>query len=419
MNKWYRLDNAGKIFPSVSNARRSNLFRLSVNLTEEVNPTVLQEALNTTIKRFVTFNVKLKRGLFWYYLEENKETPLVVLEDPFLLEPLNHREEKGFLFRVSYYHKRISLEVFHALSDGYGGMQFLKSVTYNYLLLMGKDVKSENMILTDMETIREEDQDSFLKNYDSSIKIDRKEQKARHFSGTFYENNWISLITGKIDESEIKNVCNKYDCSYTQFIASCVIMSVFKCKNILDKKRAPFQIFVPVNLRRFFPSITLRNFSLYVRTKFDIDKELTFEEVVGKVKSDLLDELQKDKLHARIVANVKWERLFFMRIIPLFFKQIGFKIGYNMLGESANSFSLSNLGKVEIPSSMKKYIDEIVFSNGAGYTAPMNMGVVVYKGKVFLTFTSKIIERDLQREFFRLLSSLGLNVIIETNELEV
>ena len=419
MRKWYRLDNAGKIFPSVSNARRSNLFRLTITLTEEINPVVLQEALNVTIKRFATFNVKLKRGLFWYYLEENKENPVIEAEDPFILEPIPTREAKGFLFRVSYYHKRIALEVFHALSDGYGGMQFLKSITYNYLLLLGKDIDSENMILADIECVKEEDQDSFLKNYDDSIKIDRKEQKARHFKGTFYENNWVSLVSGKVKETELKELCRQFDCSHTQLIVACLIDSVYRCQTILDKKKYPFQVFVPVNLRRFFPSITLRNFSLYVRTKFDLNTEISFPDIIRKVKEDLLEELQKDKLHARIVANVKWERYFFMRIVPLFMKQIGFKIGYNIFGENANSFSLSNLGKIDIPTSMKRYITAVDFSNGAGYSSPLNMGVIGYNGYITMTFTSKITERNLQREFFRKLSSLGLNVTLETNELEV
>jgi len=419
MRKWYRLDNAGKIFPSVSNARRANLFRLTITLTEEINPVVLQEALNITIKRFATFNVKLKRGFFWYYFEENKENPVIEAENPFIMEPIFSREAKGFLFRVSYYHKRIALEIFHALSDGYGGMQFLKSITYNYLLLLGKDIDSENMILSDIESVREEDQDSFVKNYDSTIKMDRKEQKARHFKGTFYENNWLSLISGKVKEAELKEVCNQYDCSHTQLLVACLVASTYRSQNLLEQKKHLFQVFVPVNLRRFFPSITLRNFSLYVRTKFNIDKEISFSEIVAKVKEDFSEELQKDKLQARIVANVKWEKHFLMRIIPLFMKKIGFKIGYNIFGESANSFSLSNLGKVDIPSSMKKYITAIDFSNGAGYVSPMNMGVVGYNGDITMTFASRIIERDLQREFFRILAGLGLKVTIETNELEV
>ena len=124
-------------------------------------------------------------------------------------------------------------------------------------------------------------------------------------------------------------------------------LSLFSCQYLslakpIRTKKHLFQVFVPVNLRRFFPSITLRNFSLYVRTKFNIDKEISFPEIVAKVKEDFSEELQKDKLQARIVANVKWEKHFLMRIIPLFMKKIGFKIGYNIFGESANSFSLSN-----------------------------------------------------------------------------
>lgn len=420
MKKWYKLDNAAKIFPSVSNERRSNLFRISFTMQEEIDPLLLQSALDMTIDRFSTFKVKLKSGLFWYYLEENKEAPIVVKEDPYILKTFNLRESKGYLFRVSYYHKRIILEVFHVLTDGYGGLEFMKSLTYNYLTLKGNKINSQNMILSDLETTVEESQDSFVKSYDGRIKINRTEHKARHFTGTIYEENWISLITGKISEEDMRMLCYKYDCSNTQFIASCIIKSAYASKDIIDKKRKnPFQVFVPVNLRRFFESKTIRNFSLYVRTFVDLENELTFEEIVSKVKTDLTGELQKEKLFARMMSNVKWEKMLVMRIVPLFIKKIAFKIAYVACGESANSFSLSNLGKIELPNDMKQFVDEVVFSNGAGDSAPINMGVTSYNGNINMTFTSKIIERNLQKEFFRTLSSLGAKVIVETNELEV
>lgn len=39
------------------------------------------------------------------------------------------------MFRVTYYKNRINLEVFHVLTDGMGGINFLRELTYQYLRL--------------------------------------------------------------------------------------------------------------------------------------------------------------------------------------------------------------------------------------------------------------------------------------------
>ena len=108
-----------------------------------------------------------------------------------------------------------------------------------------------------------------------------------------------------------------------------------------------------------------------------------------------------------------------MRIVPLFLKKIALKIGYALVGTKPNSFCISNLGKVEVPEDMVQYVDEVIFSNGVLKNVPMNMGVTGYNGKIFITISSSLIERTIQRDFFRLLTSFGLPVVLETNELEV
>ena len=123
--RWFKLDNAAKLYPAVATGRWSSIFRLSAELTETVEPRRLQEAAEHTMRRFPSFQVRLKKGFFWYYLEEIK-TPITVREDtghPCLR--FSRREENGFLLRVLYYKKRISVEFFHVLSDGTGGLIFL------------------------------------------------------------------------------------------------------------------------------------------------------------------------------------------------------------------------------------------------------------------------------------------------------
>lgn len=419
MKKWYKLDNAAKIFPSVSSKKRSNVFRLSFNLTEEVDAKVLQEALNYTLTRFRSFKVKLKKGLFWYYFDENTDKINVFEESPFICQPFKRRDNNGYLFKVSYFQKRITLEMFHSLTDGTGALEFLKSLVFNYLIFKGYELESENLILTDIEHLNEESQDSFVKNYDRRIKASPRDKKALQLKGTPYEENWLSLIMGEVDVMELKNVAKKYNATITEFISACIIYSAIKTPYLFEHKKKPIQLFVPVNLRNFFPSKTLRNFSLFIATGAEISNKITFEDVIEIVKTDFTNELQKDRLQARIVANVMIEKNFLMRIVPLIIKEIVLKLGYNAWGDSINSLTYSNLGKVNLPKSMEPFIDNVVFINGASFTSPINIGSISYKNKLVIAFPSVIIERDIQREFFRLLANFGLNVTIETNELEV
>lgn len=419
MKNWLKLDNAAKIFPSVTNAKRHNLFRLSFELTEEIDPVVLQEALDVTIKRFAYFNVKLKRGIFWYYLEENKVKPLVYEEKPFVLEPFSQLDNRGFLFRVLYYNKRISLEVFHVLTDGFGGSQFLKTLVYNYLLLKGKKIDSEGIILSDLETLTVEKNDSFLENYYTEVNKNRKEVKACHIKGEIYDDDWLSVMTAKVKEEDMKRLCNKYDCSVIQLLTTIIMKVALSNKRMFDNLKRPFQVFIPADLRRHFPSKSLRNFSICIRSKISLKQDLSFEEILKIVKSEVQEELKKENLLTIIASNVKWEKMLLLRITPLFLKEIALKIGYENSGSAPNSFCLSNLGKIDIPSEMKQYVEKITFANGSSSQAPINMGVTKYDNKYFLTFSSTLVDRAIQRDFFRFLSFEGVDITLETNELEV
>ena len=67
--RWRKLDNAAKLYSAASNKKDTRVFRFYCELKEEVNPDVLQEALNQTIEIFPTFLMVLRKGLFWHYLE--------------------------------------------------------------------------------------------------------------------------------------------------------------------------------------------------------------------------------------------------------------------------------------------------------------------------------------------------------------
>ncbi|HEY8444923.1 MAG TPA: hypothetical protein VIK94_02200 [Bacilli bacterium] len=419
--KWYKLDNAAKIFPPVSSKRRTNIFRLSFEMDTEVDPLILQKALEIVIERFPMYKVRMKKGVFWYYLEPNKAYVPLHRESPYICRMIeNYDDNNGYLFRLSYFYKRISLETFHSLTDGYGALEFLKSIVYSYLEL--QDIKiadNLNVLTKDVEVNQAEKQDSFNYHYDPHLKKPEKEKRAQQFKSPMYNDNWVGLIIGTVDVNEIKGLAKKYDATITEYLAAVLFYSAYKTQHLLEKKNKPFTIFIPVNLRRFFDSKTLRNFSLYVRTSLELKGNLQFEDMIKIVKSDMEKGLDKEKLHAMFVNNVRKEKNIFVRIVPMFIKELILRLGYYLLGDSVNTLSFSNLGLVNLPEEMLKHIDKIIFANGASFSSPLNLGVITVNNKMTIAFSSKLIDRSLQKEYFRFLSEAGVHVTIEHNELEV
>ena len=119
---WYALDNSAKIMPSTTTNLNTNVFRLTCTLTKDIDKKILQEALDKTLLEFPMYLCTMKDGLFWHYLEKVDYKPLVKEEKTHPCSNLNN----GMLFRVSYYKKRLHLDVSHVLSDGNGSMEFFK-----------------------------------------------------------------------------------------------------------------------------------------------------------------------------------------------------------------------------------------------------------------------------------------------------
>lgn len=62
--RWMRLDNAAKLYPAVRTKNWCNVFRISITLNEQIDPEILQAALNVTIKRFPSIAMRLCQGFF-------------------------------------------------------------------------------------------------------------------------------------------------------------------------------------------------------------------------------------------------------------------------------------------------------------------------------------------------------------------
>ena len=82
------------------------------------------------------------------------------MENRYPCATLYYPERKSLLFDISYYHKRINLEIHHVLSDGSGALLFLRTLVYYYIL---EKYQLQNVSLESTTTASEKSTDSFLK----------------------------------------------------------------------------------------------------------------------------------------------------------------------------------------------------------------------------------------------------------------
>jgi len=415
---WLVLDNAAKVYPAAAGRRWSALFRLSMNLTHEVDPALLQEALEKIAPRFPMYQVRLCRGLFWYYLEQAGQGARVRPDGPWPCMPMR---EHGHLFRVLYHKDRIAVEFFHALTDGAGGLCFLKTLVAEYLALRyGARIPRGGDILDSSDPpAPEEREDSFLR-YAGHVRGSRREAKGYRLRGTPTPDGFVSLVTGRMSVEVLRQKAREKGVSLTTYLAAVLIAAVQQLQQAEEsprRRRQAVKIQVPVNLRKLFPSRTLRNFSSYVNP--GIDPRLgvySLDEIITCVHHHLGAEVTGKQLKAKFTANVRSEQIKAVRLLPLFVKDFILKQIFLAVGDKKTSTCLSNLGNQELPPQMGEYVTGMDFILGPLAINPVACSAVSYNGVLSLAMLRTIREADLPRVFFSRLVELGIPVTIESNQ---
>ncbi len=418
--RWMKLDNAAKIYPAAKRRNWNNTFRLSATLNEPINRDTLRVALDTTIHRFPSIAAKLRRSTFWYYLEELSRAPEIEDERHSPLMHMPIEDIRKCALRVLVYNNRIAIEFYHALTDGNGGLIFLKSLVAEYLeRRYGISVPSTDGVLDRNEDPSPEElEDSFLKN-SGDVSKSRSEPNSYRLSGIPEKDGFINLTTFSINSDELRSCAKARGVTVTAFLASALICAISEIQNRQLPRRAqkPVKILLPVDLRRIYGSKTLRNFSLYITPGIDPRMgEWEFDEVCRTVHHQMGFGITKKEMTARMTKNVNSEKAFILRIMPLFVKNIAMKMVYNAVGEKKACLDMSNLGIVTLPEAMKEYVERFDFIIGPLPETPYNCAVITYNGTVNISFVRNVRKPELELAFYEQLRALGVHVKVESNQ---
>ena len=419
--RWVRLDNAAKIYPAARRKNWSNLFRQSVTLTEEVDTRVLQDALDVTVKRFPSIAARLRKGAFWYYLQQVESAPQIREEYSYPLVFMSNEEMRRCAFRVIVHEDRIAVEFFHSLTDGTGAMIFLKSLTAEYLeQKYGISIPAEAGVLDRRQEPQEEElEDSFLK-YAGNVVASRKDTNAWKMRGVPLPGGVLNLTCFRLPVKETLALAHNQGVSLTVFLSAVMmqaLMNLQKEKERSFRKRKGIKLLIPVNLRQLFPSKTLRNFAMYTIPEIDPRLgEYTFAEICKVIQHKMGSEITPKHMSTVIATNVNDERNPLVRLIPLPVKNVVMKAIFDSVGERKSCLTLSNLGLVKVPQAMEPYIRRFDFILGVQAAAPYNCGVVSYGDTVYINFIRNTRDAELERHFHLVLRNMGVPVTVESNQ---
>lgn len=412
---WDKLDNTAHLFPVIAGENMSNVYRLSVTLKEEIIQEKLQEALDIVLPKFNSFNVRLRQGVFWYYFEKNgKKAPLVEKEAAYPCRFIVQNKNRSYLFRVSYYKRRINLEVFHVLTDGMGGVNFLKELTYQYLRLVHPELREKfgDALNSDTSLNRE---DSFSRYYKKGCEKSYSSERAYLLKGEKLKKGEFGVMHGYMNIGQLKEVCRRYEASINEFLVGVFTWSIYtEFMHSISEDR-PIRIAVPVNLRSYFNSITTKNFFVMVSAEFRKEnKSYTFEEVLDIIKKSLRGQISKEQLENVFSYAVSNEKNLIMRAVPLFIKNLAIHYVYRNAA-MANTSTVTNIGNIVLREEYEAYVEMFHVFLAMSKGQNLKGAICSYQDTLVFTFSSILAEPAVQRGFFRKLAQEGIDISIESN----
>lgn len=460
---WVRLDNASNIFLAARSEFDSKVFRMTAELDHVVDPELLQRALDATFDRYPLYHAVLRRGVFWYYLQGSDLRPRVVADVLPSCAPIYHPDRRTLLFRVIHHRRRISLELFHALSDGTGALWFLTDLVTAYTSLKfpepdpgpaADDPEPVTAAQADAEIVRGEDlaapthdltTDAFAQYFrrrrphraaaddedfsreaapavlgvgagegpppDGRTPRDRAReprQRVYRVRGTRTPDHRPRVVELSMPAHQVLSLARAEGVALTMYLTAVFFESVRRSSGGLGRART-LAASVPVNLRQFFPSTSARNFFATIRVSYTYGRG---EDDVGAVSRALEEQFRPkatpEALEEKLRRFIRLERLPVLRVVPRPLKDLILRAG-NAVSNRGLSVAISNLGRVSLPEPAASHVGRMSFHVAA---VRPQICAMSHDGQLTISFTSPFVETAHVREFARILSSQDVDVTV-------
>ncbi|MBP5491426.1 MAG: hypothetical protein J6Y08_01140 [Clostridiales bacterium] len=408
---WYRVDNVSKVFLATVGKRDTRSFRLSCTLKEDVDPVLLQQAVLAAIEDRPQVQVRIRRGVFWHYMEDTDLTPVVKQEDDRIC-PLLYVPSKTMLhYQVTYFGNRINLDISHVLADGTGAMEFLNIIVLDYLR---RKYPEELADVTIHSGASEGDlsQDSYRQFFGSKNFSHGPARKvAYHMGGLKLPYHQLQFFEIHLTTSQILPRAKELNVSLTSYLGALWMLAIRE--DMPPRKRhLPVTISLPVNLRNYYPSKTARNFFNSVNVTHVFDQDISLEELAAEFDANLKSQLTEENVKKQMDNFETMEYFAPVRVVPLFIKQWVVR-HFTKKSNKKVSMTFSNMGVQKPPKSLGERIENYsgfcstntIFSTMFGFGENLTLGV-----------SSAYMNTAVVKNFVRYLSESGADITVCATE---
>ena len=417
--KWYKLDTAANMFASIQNKTASRIFRISyVFKNDEIDPEILRTAVTDVMKRFPSFSTVCKSGFFWAYLEHTELMPQIAEESEMPAAVQNFGRNGGPELRVLYYKRRLSVEIAHVLTDGDGAFEFTKSLVAHYINLRYKTTHRDSTILSTRQTPTDAETENAYEKYYTEKAGKLPEPDNTYAFPEALNINYLKVVSGLMPVTDLKSRCHFHGVTVTEYLCAAAIYATIKAEK--EKIENYVRISVPINLRKDFPSDTLRNFACDTTLSFSPEgrKDISFEEILVSIKGEIKKSLYKEKLQNFINSNYSKTISPILRIVPYPIKKA--VVNSSQIKSHVNGMTtiISNIGIVEYPDWVADKIErvDIISGNGTVYGLPLISTCVTVGDNLNICFSQCHRNTNFCKEFFRIIAKDGVRIRVETSD---
>ncbi|MCR5824289.1 MAG: hypothetical protein K6G60_07670 [Lachnospiraceae bacterium] len=409
-DNWYRIDNVAKVFLASVNKRDTRSFRVSCILKEDIDPVLLREAVLLAIQDRPQVQVRIRRGFFWHYIEDTDLKPEVTEESDRIC-PLLYDPAKAMLhYKVTYFGKRINLDMFHALADGTGGLEFLNVIVLQYLKLKNPG-KYEEVSLHSGASADDLSQDSYRQFFENMSLSRSSKKHAYHPGGFKLPYDQLQFFEIHMPADKMLERSRELGVSVTSFLGAAWMMAIRNEMPPRTRKK-PVTVSLPVNLRKYYPSHTARNFFNNVNVSHTFHEDISFEDLAVEFDAALKEQLTEESIKKQMNNYETMEYVAPVRAVPLFIKQLVVKSVTKNVDKTV-SIVLSNLGVQKPP---KEVEDEIENYNGFCSSSNLFSTIFTYKGDLTLGVSSPYANTGVVKNLVRSLADSGIDIRVYATE---
>lgn len=409
---WHRLDNIGNYYAAELGRSIQTVFRFSASMADPIDPVALQEAVNKAVKEFPNFNVCLRSGFFWHYLQE-VNTPLVVTPETDPICARLHFGAKSPLVRVSYFRNRINFELSHMVSDGRGSLNFFKELLQQYVMATHTDVTIPPALESSPE---QKSEDSFSKYYERVAGHATKLKSGYQIPGLKMPED-PTFMEFHLPVTDVLKISKGMNVTLTSLIIAVLIRSIRQEMSTSQVGKI-IRIGVPIDLRRAFKSETTRNFfglAFVSHTTLPVPDEPSIELLAREVQEQLKEAEKPENLKPRMMQMVSFEKNRFIQLSPVFVKDKVVRF-FDWLTSHDVTATVSNVGAISLNEALVPFVNEINILTG---TRGLNFVVTSCRDDLSIGISTIFTNLDIVCHFVRFFTDRSVAAFINSSRAEL